>query len=76
MGRQALRHGRRFPEVAKKSKGETDDDASESGAGGADGGKKKGKSKKGPRVLGPKTVAKPCLVGAGLLTLLGAALPK
>ncbi len=61
--------------MAKKSKGDaadTDDDVSAED----DGAKKKTKSTKGPKRLGPKTVAKPCLIGAGLLTLLGAALPK
>jgi hypothetical protein len=72
MGRQGRRLRRRFRIVAKKSKGEAsaDDDASAQ-----DDAPKKSKPKRA-KVLGPKTVAKPCLIGAGLLTLLSAALPK
>ncbi len=66
--------------MAKKAKAEADDDAAaaDEQAGAEDGGEKAKKAKKAkrPRTLGPKTVAKPCLIGAALLTLLGGVLPR
>lgn len=59
-------------DVAKKGK---DQGAAVAGDDGA-GSKPAKKSKRAKRRLGPATVARPCLVGAGILTLLGAILPR
>ena len=68
--------------MAKKAKAAADDetavdgDTADAAADGGDEKSKKAKKTKRPRSLGPKTVAKPCLVGAVVLTLLGAVLPR
>jgi hypothetical protein len=60
--------------VAKQRDTDDDDDVDDDESGAEDS-KKKAKKVKGPKRLGPRTVAKPCLIGAALLALLANVLP-